>query len=124
MLVLNAIMKSKDAINAEVCQSIINVNVDLLDLKMAGMSAVQFKLMPTSPDIDLQQIKQKAEEKIKSLGGVPGEIQEQPIAFGLKALIFSFAFPEEKDIEELESLLEKIQEVSSLEMIDYRRAIG
>ena len=88
------------------------------------MSAVQYKIMPESPDTNLEEIKKTAEEKIKEMGGMPGESQEQPIAFGLKALILSFAFPEEKEIDEVENEIQKIQGISSVKMIDYRRAIG
>jgi elongation factor 1-beta len=89
-----------------------------------GMSAVQFKLMPEGVDIDLKEIAKNAEIKIKSLGGIFSGSEEQPIAFGLKALIVSFAFPESKEVDEVGNTLEKISGVSSVEMIDYRRAIG
>ena len=89
-----------------------------------GMSAVQFKLMPESIDVDLKGIAKKAEATIRSLGGVFSGSEEQPIAFGLKALMISIAFPESKEIDEVGNALEKISGVSSVEMTDYRRAIG
>jgi elongation factor 1-beta len=91
---------------------------------MVSMSAVKFKIMPTSPDFDLDEIKENVAQKIKEMGGVIGETEEQPIAFGLKALIISLAYPEEKEVDELGNLFEKIDGVSSTELIDYRRAIG
>lgn len=91
---------------------------------MAGMSAVQYKIMPLGVEIDLEKIKNDAKEAIVSLSGVFGEAEELPVAFGLKALVVSFAFPEEKEIDELGNLFEKLDGVSSVEMIDYRRAIG
>jgi elongation factor 1-beta len=88
------------------------------------MSAVQYKIMPTSPDVDLEKIKTEAEAKISELGGMPSSSEEQPIAFGLKALILSFAFPEEKEIDTVGNAISEIEGVSSTEMIDYRRALG
>ena len=89
-----------------------------------GMSAVQFKVMPEGLDVDLEVLKKKVEEKLKEMGGNPSDIEEVPIAFGLKALVFSFAYPEEKEIEEAETEVGNVEGISSVEMIDYRRALG
>jgi elongation factor 1-beta len=89
-----------------------------------GMSAVQFKIMPESPEQDLEAIKKVASSKIEELGGKVASTEEQPIAFGLKALIVVFAFPEENDVDQVGNVLGEIEGVSSTEMIDYRRALG
>ncbi len=89
-----------------------------------GTAAVQYKIMPESPDTDLETIKTAVNSKIEELGGIPSNVKEQEVAFGLKSLTFSLAFPEEKEIEELGNAIEKIEAVSSVEMIDYRRALG
>ncbi|MEM4270812.1 MAG: hypothetical protein QXO70_01810, partial [Candidatus Pacearchaeota archaeon] len=51
-------------------------------------------------------------------------IEEQDIAFGLKAIIVTIAWPEEKNTDIAENKLKEITGVSSTEIIDYRRAIG
>jgi translation elongation factor aEF-1 beta len=89
-----------------------------------GMSAVQFKLMPEGLDINLEDLTLRVNKNIKELGGNPSSSEEVPIAFGLKAVVFSFAFPEEKEIEEVEKVLSELEGVSSVELIDYRRALG
>jgi elongation factor 1-beta len=89
-----------------------------------GKSAVRYRLMPENLDVDLKKITEKARIKIEEMGGVFDSCTEEPIAFGLKALIVSFAYPEDKEIDEIGNQLEKIDGVSSSEMIDYRRAIG
>ena len=89
-----------------------------------GMSAVQYKIMPESIEDDLNSIRNVVEAKIVELGGVMSSVEERPIAFGLKALIFSFAYPEEKEIDVIGNILSEIEKVSSAEMIDYRRALG
>ena len=55
-------------------------------------AAIQFKIMPESPDVDLEKMKEdlkKATESFES--GVFSEAKEEPIAFGLVALIVTIA---------------------------------
>jgi translation elongation factor aEF-1 beta len=88
-------------------------------------SAIQMKLMPSSPDTDLEKIKQEAKTKIESFGqGKVAEIKEEPIAFGLKALIITFAVSEKVETDNIENSLSEIPDVSSVALIDYRRAVG
>ena len=122
-LARNVRIRFKDAISVEVYPSNINVAAVTKDLKM-GMSAAQFKIMPESPDTDLNAITEKAKTILEESDGVFSSSEEQPIAFGLKALILSIAYPEEKEIDEVENLFGEIEGVSSAEMIDYRRALG
>jgi len=91
---------------------------------MVQISAVQYKIMPENLDVDLEKVKNEAEAKITELGGTPSSSEEQPIAFGLKALVLSFAFPEEKEVDEVGNAINELEGVSSAEMIDYRRALG
>ena len=51
-------------------------------------------------------------------------LEEEPIAFGLKAIILSFAWNDEIDTEVLEAHLAKIEHVSSVEILDVRKAFG
>jgi elongation factor 1-beta len=89
-----------------------------------GFIAVQMKLMPDSPSTDLQAIEKKAEEIINSMHKTIVKVEEEPIAFGLKAMILSFAWNDEIETEKLESELQKIEHVSSVEILDVRKAFG
>ena len=89
-----------------------------------GFTAVQMKLMPTSPDVNLQEIEKKAEEIINSMHKTQVKIEEEPIAFGLNAIILSFAWNDEIDTEILEAKLQQIENVSSVEVLDIRKAFG
>lgn len=82
------------------------------------------KIMPESPSIDLEKIKLSAESALKKEGAKSVSSEEKPIAFGLKALLVKFDFPEEKGTDIIESLLSKIPDVSSVSIEDYRRAFG
>jgi elongation factor 1-beta len=89
-----------------------------------GIAAVKIKIMPISPDINLEEIKEKAKKSIEQKGGKNCNFEEELIAFGLKAVIAFFAWPEEKELENLEEELKKIKNVNSAQLIDIRRAIG
>lgn len=86
--------------------------------------AIKLKIMPKSPETNLDELKKNIEEKAVSLGAKNLSFEEEPIAFGLKALIMTLAWPEEKSADLLEDSLKKMKEINSVQIIDYRRAIG
>jgi len=74
------------------------------DLKMGDVLCT-FRVMPEGVDVDLEKIKKTIQEKVK-----PEEITEEPLAFGLKALIVKKVIPDkvaggtdaiEKDLREV-----------------------
>lgn len=89
-----------------------------------GTALVQIKIMPVSPDTDLEKIKNKAYEIIEENKGTNTMFDEEPIAFGLKAIILSFDIDESNPLENIEQGLKKIENVNSVEVIDMRRAFG
>ena len=89
-----------------------------------GMVAVKIKVMPKSVETDIEQIKKKVVSEIEKKGLQNPTFEIQPIAFGLKAVIVMFGWPEEEELDSLEERLKKIKEISSVEVIDIRRAIG
>lgn len=91
---------------------------------MANTVIVLVKVMPTSPDVDLSKIKDLARKGLEAEGARSLTLEEKPIAFGLKAVMVNFAFPEEKGSDIVEEILSKIPEVSSITIEDYRRAFG
>ena len=88
-------------------------------------AAIQFKIMPENIQTDLQELKEQIKSKIESFeSGVFNEAKEELIAFGLKALIITLALSEDQEVDKVENAIKEIQGVSSVELIDYRRAIG
>jgi len=87
---------------------------------------VTLKIMPVSPESDLSLIQSKAEEEIKIFSGETEiKAEQEPIAFGLKALKLLFVMDESKgSTEELENKIKLIDGVNSVETVDVRRAIG
>ena len=80
--------------------------------------------MPISVETDLEGIKEKSKELIEGEEGKNIGFEEEPIAFGLKAVIVTFLWNEEKELENLENSLENLENVNSIQIIDMRRAIG
>jgi len=89
-----------------------------------SIAAVIVKIMPDGPDADLEPIKKAAEEKLKEDGAQNVSFEVKEVAFGLKAVMVKFAWPEEKDTSIFEDKLAGIEHVSSAETDDYRRAFG
>lgn len=88
-------------------------------------AGIQFKVMPTGVDTDLEQLKSDIQKKIESFEtGVFNGIEEQPVAFGLKALLVTFALSEDEEVDLVQNAVGEIESVSSVELADYRRAIG
>jgi len=89
-----------------------------------AVTALKMKILPESVDTDLEELRKQIEESLKKSGAVRIEsIEEEEIAFGLKALIVTIAWPESLETEQAEQACQ-IQGVSSVEIIDYRRAFG
>ncbi len=89
-----------------------------------AIAALKIKIMPESPDTDLERIKKEAEGRIIRLGAKLHSAEEEDIAFGLRALILTIAWPEEGEQSEIEDSLRSIDGVQSAEIIDFRRALG
>lgn len=86
---------------------------------------ITLKIMPNSPDANLDIIKKNSEKIISLYKGKIINVEIEPIAFGLKAVKIIFNYPEEKgDTEALENKIKKVKSVSSVEIIDVGRALG
>ena len=87
---------------------------------------VTLKIMPESPEIDLSKIEAKAKTKIVDFSqSKEMKIEQEPIAFGLKALKITFVMDESKgSTDALEEHIKNVSGVNSVEVVDVRRAIG
>ncbi len=89
-----------------------------------GSAAVKVKLMPDSPSADLEEIESRVEEIVVRENGKIAKIEREPIAFGLNAILITFAWQEDADRDALEEELRKIPHVNSADIVDFRRAFG
>ena len=88
-----------------------------------AQAIIQIKIMPESPDIDLDIIEAEAEKLILK-GTKQIKKEREPIAFGLVAIKILFTWDEASSTDNLLDEIRKIKDVSSAEIIDFRRAIG
>ncbi len=89
-----------------------------------GTALIKMKIMPSSPEADLEKIKEETKKKVESNNGEKCTFEEEPVAFGLKAIIANFSIDESNEIDPIEESLKKIENVNSVQVIDMRRAFG
>ena len=89
-----------------------------------GTALLKIKLMPSSPSVNLEEIKEKAKEIVEENQGRNCRFEEEPIAFGLNAIMTYFDIDESNEIEPIEKEFEKIENVASVQVLDMRRAFG
>lgn len=80
--------------------------------------------MPESPDTNLDEIENKSKTIIEEEQGEKLSIEREPVAFGINSIILTFARNEDLDSDDMLEKIQKIQNVSSAEIIDFRRAFG
>lgn len=86
-----------------------------------GINGAKYKLMPTSPDVNLDSIQETAKKIVTEFGGTNKEYAIEPVAFGIKAVIVFFFYPDDKNAEEVEKKLAEIENVASVQLIDMRK---
>lgn len=86
--------------------------------------AIKIKVMPESPETNLKNVEEDIEDLLNNNNVKNPQFTIEPIAFGLKALIVMFGWPEEQELESLEEELRGTEGVGSIEVVDIRRAIG
>ena len=89
-----------------------------------GIALIKIKIMPTSPEVNLEELKNNIKEVIEQDQGKKINFNEEPIAFGLKAVIAGFELDESIELEKIEQDLKKIENINSVQVIDMRRAFG
>ena len=86
---------------------------------------VTLKIMPESPEINLEEMKETISKTIAEFNGEVGKTEVEPIAFGLMALNVIFIIDEAHgSTDDLEEAVQKLEGVQSAEVTDVRRAIG
>jgi len=89
---------------------------------------VTIRIMPDSPDANLEEIEKKATELINKFCNddkAVGKVNKIPVAFGLVAIDILFVADEKKgDVDPVAEQIAKLDNVASAEVIDVRRAVG
>lgn len=87
---------------------------------------ITFKLMPESPDVDLEAIKNEAQAIARDEGAVGQmQVKEEPIAFGLKAvLVLAMYEVEGSDFDAIAEKMSQIEGVQNAEVAKMDLALG
>lgn len=89
---------------------------------------VVIKMMPESPDVDLDRVSAEAVKIISAFtqeDAAQIKVEKEPVAFGLVALKLAFVVDEEKGLpDSLTDDLAAIEGANSADVIDFRRALG
>jgi elongation factor 1-beta len=86
-----------------------------------GEVVATIKLMPESPEMDVEKVKTEIKSSIPENTELHS-IEEEPIAFGLVALnVMVVVDDAEGGTEQIEENLSKIEDVASIEVVDVRR---
>ncbi|HJX02404.1 MAG TPA: elongation factor 1-beta [Candidatus Bathyarchaeia archaeon] len=88
-----------------------------------GSVIITYKVFPTGVEVNFDDLKKKIEANLPQYATIDG-YGEEPIAFGLNALLMQVRFPEDKSgvLDALEKKLEGISEVSQLQTLMVRRS--
>ena len=86
---------------------------------------VTLKIMPKSPEVDFTPIEAEVRQRIQEFSGIVARVEQEPVAFGLKALKILFTMDEDKgSTENLENGIAGIAGVNSVMVTDVRRTMG
>ncbi|MGZ4907728.1 MAG: elongation factor 1-beta [Halobacteriota archaeon] len=88
-----------------------------------GEVAVQIKIMPGTPEVDLKKLSGRIESAVSSDGRIYA-CEVQPIAFGLKALLITFIVEDkEGGSEALEKAISSLDDVESIQVVAVSRML-
>ena len=87
-----------------------------------GSVLITYKIFPTDVVENFDDLKKKIEKCLPEFSSVEG-YGEEPIAFGLKALLVQLKFPEDKTgiLDELETKLGEVEGISQVQTLMVRR---
>ena len=86
---------------------------------------VTLKIMPESPDVNLESLIEPVTAVIVADGGTVSGTEEEPIGFGIKALLVTFSRDEGLgNLDGIEEKVNAITGVESAESVNVRRALG
>lgn len=87
-----------------------------------GKIVIAYKIFPSESTINLELLKEKITKQLAESASIQG-FAEEPIAFGLSALIVKMVLPEDKSgvLEEVENSLTKMEEIGQIQTLMVHR---
>ncbi len=94
-------------------------------MRTMALVIIDMKIMPSSPEVNLEELKNEIDKIITTYGGKLHKHEMQPIAFGLKALLLILTVDEAKgSTDVLEEQISKVNGVESVQVTGVSRALG
>ena len=90
---------------------------------MANMY-LTLRVMPENAEVNLDALTEKINTAVISCEGKIVKTEQEPVAFGLKALKMIIVCDESKSSDEFENVIKELEEVANADVIDTRRALG
>jgi translation elongation factor aEF-1 beta len=87
-----------------------------------GKIVIAYKIFPSESSVDLKLLQEKIKKELSDIASVQ-RFAEEPIAFGLSALIVNMVLPEDKEgiLDETEKRLTGIEEVGQIQTLGVNR---
>ncbi|MHC3128823.1 MAG: elongation factor 1-beta [Candidatus Bathyarchaeota archaeon] len=87
-----------------------------------GKIVIAYKIFPSESTVDLELLKEKIKKQLSDIASVQ-RFAEEPIAFGISALIVNLVLPEHKEgiLDETEKRLTDMEEVSQIQALGVNR---
>jgi elongation factor 1-beta len=87
-----------------------------------GKIVIAYKIFPSESSVDLKLLQEKIKKKLSGIASVQ-RFAEEPIAFGLSALIVNMVLPEDKEgiLDETEKKLTDLKEVGQIQTLGVNR---
>ena len=82
---------------------------------------VTIKVLPDSPERDLNELKKKIEKIIEESEGKLYKESTEPIAFGINAMVFTYMIDESKGTEGIENKIKSIEGIGDVNISDMTR---
>lgn len=87
-----------------------------------GNVIITLKVLPDSPERNLEKLSNLIEEKIKRFGKLYKK-SIQPIAFGINAIVYSIIIEEKIGTEPIENEIRNVEGVSDIQITDVTRVV-
>lgn len=90
--------------------------------KKLGKIVIAYKIFPSESGTDFELLKEKIKKELSDIASIQ-RFAEEPIAFGLSALIVNMVLPEDKEgvLDEAEKRLTNMKEVGQIQTLGVNR---
>jgi len=87
-----------------------------------GKIVIAYKILPEESAVNLESLKEKITKQLSGFASIQG-FAEEPIAFGLSALIVKMVLPEDKSgvLDKVENRLNRIEGVGQIQTLMVHR---